>query len=247
MIDRPKARNALSMATLLEMQEHIGVLERDGGRDAGIVVVESAGPVFSSGHDLKEMSSELTHREYHELFSLCSDVMARLAMLPQPVIAKVQGIATAAGCQLVSACDLAYAGESARFATPGVNIGLFCSTPAVALSRAVGRKHAMEMLLTGDFVDANEAQRIGLINRAVPDSELDSFVLDLARKIASKSPASLRIGKKVFSRQLRLPLTEAYQEASAAMADNMCTGDAKEGIRAFLEKRQPVWPRDWKE
>jgi enoyl-CoA hydratase/carnithine racemase len=178
---------------------------------------------------------------YQDLFAQCSRLMLAIVRLPQPVIARVQGIATAAGCQLVASCDLAVAAESARFATPGVNIGLFCSTPMVALSRNVSRKHAMEMLLTGGMVSAADALRLGLVNRVVPDADLDSAARALADTIASKSGHVVRLGKEAFYRQLEMGLEDAYAYASRVMTENMMARDAEEGIGAFLEKRQPAW------
>jgi enoyl-CoA hydratase/carnithine racemase len=197
--------------------------------------------VFSSGHDLKQMRACRDRAVYEGLFRQCSRMMLAIVKLPQPVIARVQGVATAAGCQLVASCDLAVAGASARFATPGVNIGLFCSTPMVALSRNVARKHAMEMLLTGEMVDASEAQRIGLVNRVVPDAELDVAARELALTIAGKSGHVLRIGKEAFYRQLELGLDDAYAYTSRVMTENMMARDAEEGIGAFLDKRKPEW------
>jgi enoyl-CoA hydratase/carnithine racemase len=199
------------------------------------------GPAFSSGHDLKEMRASRDRAAYEGLFRQCSRMMLAIVRLPQPVIARVQGIATAAGCQLVASCDLAVAAESARFATPGVNIGLFCSTPMVALSRNVSRKHAMEMLLTGEMISAEEARRIGLVNRVVPDLQLEETTRALAETIAAKSGHVLRIGKEAFYRQLELGLDEAYAYTSRVMTENMMARDAEEGIGAFLEKRKPEW------
>ncbi len=187
------------------------------------------------------MRATPTREAYDAAFAQSCRLMQRIVSLPKPVIARVQGVASAAGCQLVATCDLAIAGESARFATPGVNIGLFCSTPMVALSRAVGRKAAMEMLLTGDLIDAHRAREIGLVNRVVPDAELDAAVAALARQIASKSPLTLAIGKEAFYRQAELDLAAAYALTAEVMTRNMLTHDAEEGIDAFLEKRPAVW------
>ena len=237
-MNRPAQRNALSAAVLEALNAG---LERSA-RDAAVrvVVIAAAGPVFSSGHDLRELRA-LDHEATEGLFALCSRVMLRIVRHPKPVIARVQGMATAAGCQLVASCDLAIAAEGAKFATPGVNIGLFCTTPMVALSRAVGRKAALEMLLTGRPIGAHEAARIGLINRAVPLDDLDRAVADLAGEIAAKSPLVLGIGKQAFQTQRDLPLEEAYAHAGRVMAENMQAHDAAEGIDAFLEKRAPVW------
>jgi enoyl-CoA hydratase/carnithine racemase len=197
--------------------------------------------VFSAGHDLKEIRRQPGRAAYAALFERCSALMQSIVRLPRPVIARVQGIATAAGCQLVASCDLAIAADSARFATPGVDIGLFCSTPMVALSRNVGRKPAMAMLLTGEPIDAGSAVAMGLVNQAVPAAGLDQAVAALAQKIKSKSPLTLKLGKEAFYRQLELPLDEAYAFASRVMTENMLARDAEEGIDAFLEKRPPVW------
>jgi enoyl-CoA hydratase/carnithine racemase len=197
--------------------------------------------VFCSGHDLREIRSLNGEAEIAATFEQCSALMTAIVTLPRPVIAKVQGMATAAGCQLVASCDLAIAGAEARFATPGVRIGLFCSTPMVALSRSVSRKAAMEMLLTGEAVDADEAVRLGLINRTVPAAELDAAVAGLAGSIAARSPLTVAMGKAAFQAQLDLPLGEAYTYAGRVMTENLMARDAGEGIDAFLEKRDPVW------
>lgn len=238
-LNRPQARNALSLGLMAAFQEILEEIHETPG--VRVVVVRGAGPAFCAGHDLREMQADCRHESYLALFRQCSRLMMTLARLRQPVIAAVHGIATAAGCQLVATCDLAVAAVSTRFATPGVNIGLFCSTPMVALSRAVGRKAAMEMLLTGDLIDAREAERIGLINRAVPEDELDDAVQALAERIAGKSPLTLAIGKEAFGRQMEMELAQAYDYASEVMARNMMTADATEGIAAFLGKRPPVW------
>ncbi len=238
-LNRPAERNALSRALMAALHAALDRIAGDPG--VRVVVLAGAGPAFSAGHDLKELKACRDLAAVAALFEQCSRLMLRLVTLPQPVIARVHGIATAAGCQLVATCDLAVAAESARFATPGVNIGLFCSTPMVALSRAVAAKPAMAMLLTGDPVDAAEARRIGLVNRVVPDAELDAAVADLAARIAAKPARVLAIGKEAFYRQRELPLAEAYAYASAVMARNMAEPDAAEGIDAFLAKRQPTW------
>ena len=238
-MNRPAQRNALSMALMAEM---IGALEAiHGDPNVKAVVIAGAGPAFCAGHDLKEIRANPGREIYEALFSRCSQLMLTVTRLRQPVIARVHGIATAAGCQLVATCDLAVAADNSRFATPGVNIGLFCSTPMVALTRAVGRKAAMEMLLTGDMIAAADAVRIGLINRAVLETQLDETVYGLARQIAAKSPLTLAIGKEAFYRQIDKPLDEAYAYASEVMTRNMLARDAEEGIDAFLAKRHPVW------
>src|SRR5499427_3844636 len=238
-LNRPEARNALSielMTTLLE------ALRRAAGEPHDrVVVVAGAGPAFCAGHDLREMCADPSREAYERVFAQCSDLMLQIVRLPKPVIAEVHGIATAAGCQLVATCDLAVAAEDARFATPGVNIGLFCSTPMVALSRAVGRKAAMEMLLTGKLIDAETAQAIGLINRVVPREGLRDAVAGLAREIASKSALTVKIGKEAFYRQAELDLAAAYRYAAEVMTTNMMARDAGEGIDAFLAKREPLW------
>ena len=203
--------------------------------------------MFSSGHDLKELAALRGDKDkgagaYAALFTQCSAMMQAIVRNPKPVIAQIQGIATAAGCQLVASCDLAIASSSARFVTPGVNIGLFCSTPMVALSRNVGRKAAMEMLLTGDMIDGEEARRIGLINRVVAPEILESETMALAQRIAGKPRATIKTGKEAFYRQLEMPLDEAYAYASKVMTENMLDAEACEGIGAFLEKREPKWP-----
>ena len=217
-------------------------LERAGADKAcRVVVIAGAGPAFCAGHDLRELRADNSREAYERVFAQCSALMLQIVRLPKPVIAEVHGIATAAGCQLVATCDLAVAAEEARFATPGVNIGLFCSTPMVALSRAVGRKPAMEMLLTGDLVDAMTAKAIGLVNRVVPGAELGAATLALARQIAAKSALTVAIGKEAFYRQAELGLADAYRYAAQVMTRNMLAADAAEGIDAFLEKRPPLW------
>ena len=238
-MNRPKARNALSMDLMAALIAEFERLDDDPA--VGAVVLQGAGPAFCAGHDLRELQSSPTRDAYEQVFARCSKLMLTITRLSKPVIAKVQGIATAAGCQLVATCDLAVAAEDARFATPGVNIGLFCSTPMVALSRGVGRKAAMEMLLTGDMITAERAVAIGLINRCVPVESLDESTMAVAGQIAGKSPLALAIGKEAFYRQLELPLDEAYAYAGEVMTRNMMTRDAAEGIDAFLGKRQPKW------
>ncbi len=238
-LNRPAARNALSVGLMTALEEALAALRADASIKA--VVIAGAGPAFCAGHDLKEIRANPGRANYEALFAQCSRLMTAIVRLPKPVIARVHGIATAAGCQLVASCDLAVAAEDARFATPGVNIGLFCSTPMVALSRAVGRKAAMEMLLTGDLLEAHAAKAAGLINRVVPAGALAAETQALAAKIAAKSPLVLAIGKEAFYAQAEMPLDAAYAYASDAMTRNMLARDAEEGIDAFIEKRQPVW------
>lgn len=238
-LNRPQARNALSQAMLEALLDALTALAED--KTARVVVIRGAGPAFCAGHDLKEVRANADRAFHQKLFETCSAVMLAITRLPQPVIAQIHGVATAAGCQLAATCDLAYAAASSRFATPGVNIGLFCSTPMVALSRAVGNKAAMELLLTGDMIDAETALRMGLINRAVPDDQLDAAVREIALKIAGKSPYTLKIGKEAFYRQKEMGLAEAYAFAGGVMTDNMQALDAQEGIDAFLQKRHPTW------
>ena len=236
-LNRPKARNALSLAMIDAMTDHLDAIAKDPS--ARVVVLAGAGSAFCAGHDLKELKDNPDPAETQALFSRCSDMMMRLVRLPQPVIAKVHGVATAAGCQLVATADLAVAGKSAKFATPGVNIGLFCTTPSVAVSRTVSRKKAMEMLLTGEPITATAAEAMGLINSAVPDDDLDKTVDALGKLIASKSAHILSIGKKAFYEQIEKPMADSYVYASSVMAQNMLEDDCTEGIAAFVEKRAP--------
>ena len=238
-LNRPQARNALSMALMAAL---IAAL-KDAAADPSVhvVVLAAAGPAFCAGHDLKELRADPRREAYQATFAKCVELMTAIVRLPKPVIARVHGIATAAGCQLVASCDLAVASTEARFATPGVNIGLFCSTPMVALSRAVGRKAAMEMLLTGEMVDAEAAVRIGLVNQATAPDHLDAAVHAMAERIAAKSPLVLAIGKEAFYRQAEMPLDEAYAYAAEVMTTNMLASDAAEGIDAFIAKRAPTW------
>ncbi|MSP51630.1 MAG: enoyl-CoA hydratase [Alphaproteobacteria bacterium] len=238
-LNRPEARNTLSRGMMAALQKAIDAIAEDSS--VKVVVIAAGGPAFCAGHDLKEMRLARSREVYEQLFNQCSALMQSIIALPKPVIARVHATATAAGLQLVATCDLAVAANSAKFATPGVNIGLFCSTPMVALSRNVSRKHAMELLLTGDMIDASTAAAYGLVNRAVADSELDAVVYGLARKIASKSPLTLKIGKKAFYQQIELPIADAYRHASRVMTENMLARDADEGIDAFIEKRAPTW------
>ena len=238
-LNRPKQRNALSVALMAALQDE---LDRLATRpEVHVIVIAGRGKAFCAGHDLKEIREHPGADNYNRLFDQCSRLMTTIVRLPKPVIASVGGIATAAGCQLVASCDLAVASVRAAFATPGVNIGLFCSTPMVALSRNVARKHAMEMLLTGDMIDAVRARELGLVNRVVAAGDLDSATSRMAGAIASKSPLTLAIGKEAFYRQLEMPLDDAYAYASRVMTDNMLKRDAREGIDAFLGKRAPQW------
>lgn len=237
-------RNALSEEMLAQLGEAIA----EAGADPAVrvVVVAAEGPAFCAGHDLKELTAARTASDggqayFARIMALCSAVMQGIVACPKPVIAEVTGIATAAGCQLVASCDLAIAADSAQFSTPGVHIGLFCSTPMVALSRNVAAKHAMEMLLTGDMIPASRAAEIGLINKAVPPEDLRQATLDMAAKIAAKSGMTLAVGKRAFYAQLQMPLAEAYDHASEVMVRNMLARDAREGIGAFIEKRSPEW------
>jgi enoyl-CoA hydratase/carnithine racemase len=238
-MNRPAARNALSMEL---MEALIEALERaDDDPKTRVVVIAGAGVGFCPGHDLREMISEPSAEAYARIFDRCSEMMLKIVRLKKPVIAEVHGIATAAGCQLVASCDLAVAAEDARFATSGINVGLFCSTPMVALSRAIGRKPAMEMLLTGDFIDAATAKSWGLINQVVPATELRAATDALAHKIAAKSALAIALGKEAFYRQIEMDLPAAYAYTSEVMTRNMQAHDAEEGIEAFIEKRKPVW------
>ena len=238
-LNRPAARNALSVRLMAGLADALERAARDPA--CRVVVIAGAGPAFCAGHDLRELRSDNSREAYERVFAQCSALMLQIVQLPKPVIAEVHGIATAAGCQLVATCDLAVAAADARFATPGVNIGLFCSTPMVALTRAVGRKAAMEMLLTGDFVDAAAARAMGLVNRVVPPEGLGAATLDLARRIAAKSAFTVAIGKAAFYAQAELGLADAYRYAAEVMTRNMLARDAAEGIDAFIAKRKPVW------
>jgi enoyl-CoA hydratase/carnithine racemase len=243
-LNHPERRNSLSEAMLAALAEQLEAISRD--RSARAVVIAANGPVFCAGHDLRELAGHRSDADggrayFQNVMWRCSTVMQALVSLPQPVIAAVQGMATAAGCQLVASCDLAVASASATFCTPGVNLGLFCSTPMVALSRSVAPKHAMEMLLTGAAISADHAERIGLVNRMVTPGEELEQALALARGIAAKSAHTMRIGKAAFYRQSEMNLCEAYQYASQVMVENMMARDAGEGIAAFLEKRPPSW------
>lgn len=239
-LNRPQARNALSKDMIAALQSALDVIAQDAA--IHVVILAGSGPAFCAGHDLKEIRGEGFGAAYaKELFDACGQLMQRIVSLPQPVIARVHGIATAAGAQLVATCDLAVAADNARFATPGVNIGLFCSTPMVALTRNISHKHAMQMLLTGDLIDATEALRFGLVNQIVPEGELDAAVTALAGKLASKSRHTLTVGKTAFYRQAELPLAQAYAYTGEVMVANLQARDAQEGIGAFIDKRVPVW------
>ena len=239
-----KRRNALSSTMLADLFSAFSAAAEDP--QVRVIVLASNGPVFCSGHDLKEMTAARAEADkgkaaFDGLFAACASVMQLIVRNPKPVIAEVAGVATAAGCQLVASCDLAMAANTAKFATPGVNLGLFCSTPMVALSRNVSRKHAMEMLLSGDMIDSERAQQMGLINNAFDGDELTEQTMALANKIASKSSMTVAVGKRAFYEQAEMPLTEAYAYASQVMVDNMLTRDAEEGIGAFFGKRPPQW------
>ncbi len=239
-LNRPAQRNALSQELLAALKSTLAQLATDNS--VRVLLLAGAGPAFCAGHDLRELRSLNDEAAAMQLFGLCGEVMLALRRFPRPVIAKVHGVATAAGCQLVASCDMAIASDHARFATPGVNIGLFCSTPAVALTRNVGYKHAMEMLLTGELIDAATALRMGLINRVVPTGELDATALDLAARIASRPPAVLALGKAAVQAQMGLGEAQAYAQTSAVMAKNLLMDEAVEGIDAFIDKRPPNWP-----
>jgi enoyl-CoA hydratase/carnithine racemase len=238
-LNRPGARNALSVGMMSALQAAFDTIAAD--KNVRVVILAGAGPAFCAGHDLKELRANPGRQAYEAVFGQCAKLMTSIVMLPKPVIARVHGVATAAGCQLVASCDLAIAADDAHFATPGVNIGLFCSTPMVALSRAIGRKQAMEMLLTGSLIDAETARSWGLINRTVTATALEDATATLAAEIAAKSPLTVAIGKKAFHAQAELGLEQAYAYCAEVMTTNMLAHDAEEGIDAFLQKRKPVW------
>ena len=243
-LNRPGARNALSEALLEALTREFDALAEDHSIRA--VILSAAGPVFSAGHDLKEMTAHRADPDrgrayFTEILTRCSAMMQRIVHLPQPVIASLEGVATAAGCQLVASCDLAVAGAKASFCTPGVHIGLFCSTPMVALSRNLAPKHAMEMLLLVEMVGEDDAHRFGLVNRVVPAGGAEAEARRLAQTIASKSAQTVRIGKRSFYEQREMKLLDAYDHATCVMVENMLARDAEEGIGAFMEKRQPTW------
>lgn len=243
-LNDPARRNALSGAMLTALGDAIA----DAGRDSAVrvIVLAANGPAYCAGHDLKQLTAARAAPDggrsfFSQIMTQCSALMQGIIACPKPVIAEVTGVATAAGCQLVASCDLAIAADTARFSTPGVHIGLFCSTPMVALSRNVARKHAMEMLLTGDMTSAARAAEIGLINQSAPADDLRAAVMDMARKIASKSAMTLATGKAAFYAQAQMPLAEAYDYAASVMVSNMLARDAAEGIDAFITKRHPIW------
>ena len=243
-LNRPQARNALSEALITSLSDAFAAIAAD--RSVRAVVLAANGPAFCAGHDLKELTARRRDADrgrayFQHIMSICSAMMQQIVALPQPVVAAVQGPASAAGCQLVATCDLAVAAAGANFTTPGVDIGLFCSTPMVALSRNVSRKHAMEMLLTGEAASAEAALRMGLVNRVTAPGEERAAAHALAKTIAAKSAYTVKIGKQAFYRQAELPLTEAYRYAAQVMTENMLARDAEEGICAFIEKRPPTW------
>ncbi|HJW04267.1 MAG TPA: enoyl-CoA hydratase [Azospira sp.] len=238
-LNRPSQFNSLSNDLLEALLAEVKSIAAD--KKVRVVVLQGAGKAFCAGHDLKEMRSNHDKAFMQALFKLCSKVMLAIQEMPQPVLARIHGIATAAGCQLVSMCDLAVAADVAKFAVSGINVGLFCSTPAVGLSRNMGRKEALEMLLTGEFIDAQEAKQRGLVNRVVPLGDLDEAVEHLVQSILAKSPVAVATGKQMFYKQLEMGIEAAYQYAGEVMACNMMAGDAAEGIDAFIEKRKPVW------
>jgi enoyl-CoA hydratase/carnithine racemase len=243
-LNRPAARNSLSDGLIAELHAALDEIAND--KSVRAVVIAANGPAFSAGHDLKELTARRADADhgrayFGELMNACSAMMQAIVQLPKPVVAAVQGIATAAGCQLVASCDLAIASEDARFATPGVDIGLFCSTPMVALSRNVPRKQAMEMLLTGEPISAERAREIGLVNRVVPAGTEHVAAVALAQQVARKSAHTIKIGKEAFYRQAEMGLASAYRFAAEVMTENMMARDAKEGIGAFIEKRAPTW------
>ena len=243
-LNNSKHQNTLSEAMMESLKKEL--LDVATNESISVVILAANGPIFCAGHDLKEITEarnneDLGHAYFENLFSTCSEVMQLIVNNPKPIIAEINGIATAAGCQLVASCDLAIASDEAKFATPGVNIGLFCSTPMVALSRNISNKHAMEMLLTGDMIDAKKATDIGLINNNVSSKNLMHETLTLAKKVASKSSMTLKVGKQAFYVQSSLELSEAYKYTSKVMLDNILKDDAKEGIEAFIDKRDPKW------
>lgn len=238
-LNRPRQYNALSEELLGELQTALAAIAQD--ESVRVVVIAGNGPAFCAGHDLKQMRASPDKAYYDRLFTQCGAVMTAITRLPQPVIARIHGIATAAGCQLVAQCDLAVASDNARFAVSGINVGLFCSTPSVPLGRNLSRKQAMEMLLTGDFIDATTACQRGLINAAVAPDQLDSAVNRLAQSIIAKSPVAVSTGKQMFYKQLEMGMDDAYQYAAGVMACNMMAEDAGEGIDAFMQKRHPAW------
>ena len=238
-LNRPKQQNALSSDLMKAILNRLDKIENN--KTIKAVTIFSSGNNFCAGHDLKELKIDKNEERFKHLFELCSKLMLKIVKLPKPVIAGVQGIATAAGCQLVASCDLAIASENSKFATPGVNIGLFCSTPMVAVSRNVNRKQTMEMLLLGEFISPSKAQEIGLINKIVNIEHLKQETMKIAKIIASKSPATVAIGKEAFYKQLEMNIEDAYKYTSKVMSKNMLKKDAQEGISAFIENRDPKW------
>ena len=245
-LNSPENLNALSENMMDLIQNGLDKASLD--KNVRVIIISGEGSTFSSGHDLKELKAarkgtDKGKKYFLKIMKKCSKMMQTIIKCPKPIIAEVAGTATAAGCQLVASCDLAYASSSAKFATPGVNIGLFCSTPMVALSRNASSKQSMEMLLTGDLISAEEAEQKGLINKSLSGDDLENYLLEKAKKISSKSSTTLKIGKKAFYRQIEMPLDKAYEYASQVMVENMMDQDAKEGIEAFLEKRNPNWKK----
>ena len=243
-LNNPINSNALSEKMINLLQDHLDKAALD--KKVRVIIISSDGSTFSSGHDLKELTAARKNNDkgkdfYKKIMTKCSKMMQSIIKNPKPIIAEVGGAATAAGCQLVASCDLAYANKSAKFATPGVNIGLFCSTPMVALSRNLSNKHSMEMLLTGELISSDKALKIGLINGVLENNKLKNYVESQALKISTKSPMTLKIGKEAFYKQVNMTLSEAYDYASNVMVENMLKIDAKEGINAFIEKRKPNW------
>tara|TARA_Y100001936_G_scaffold251487_1_gene307633 strand:- start:3033 stop:3839 length:807 start_codon:yes stop_codon:yes gene_type:complete len=243
-LDDPNNKNSLSKDMMKQLKKCL--IKASSDNSVRVIIISAVGDIFSSGHNLKDITKARKNEDegkayFLDLFNLCSSLMQMIVNCSKPVIAEVNGIATAAGCQLVASCDLAIASDSSKFATPGVNIGLFCSTPMVALSRNVSRKNTMKMLLTGDMIDAAEAKRISLINDHVPEENLDDAVMSLANQISTKSIATIRVGKEAFYRQYEMTLSDAYDYTSQVMTENSLADDAKEGIASFLEKRQPFW------
>ena len=247
LLNDPKNKNALSDKMMMQLKEHLSKASSDNS--IKVIIIAAVGDVFCSGHNLKELTDARGNEDdggsyFLDLFNLCSSLMQMIISCSKPVIAEINGVATAAGCQLVASCDLAIASDSSKFATPGVNIGLFCSTPMVALSRNISKKDSMKMLLTGDMINAEEAKRISLINDHVSADKLNDSVISLAKKIASKPLSTVKIGKDAFYRQYEMSLTEAYEFTSKVMTENSLSDDAIEGIASFLEKRNPVWTDD---
>jgi enoyl-CoA hydratase/carnithine racemase len=240
-LNRPDQFNSLSEALIDALQRELDRIAADDS--VRVVVIAGAGRAFCAGHDLKEMRANPRQSYYEDLFGRCGRMMQAVVALPKPVIARVHGVATAAGAQLVASCDLALASDNARFGTTGINLGLFCSTPSVAVSRAIGKKRAFELLFTGDMIDAKTAEGVGLINRAVPAAELDAELAKLTKKLAAQLPVAVRTGKQMFEKQLGMELPDAYRFAGDTMAANMMEADTVEGIDAFIEKRDPSWKR----